>query len=618
MDYTWLILFLPLFSCLTIVFVTRKYKDLSSFISIAGVAIPFFLTLNPFFEMMSSEHFQPKESVIKWIDIPGLTIEMGILIDPLSILMLLIVTGIGSLIHIFARGYMKGEEGFSRFFACLSLFIFSMLGIVLSTNFIQIFVFWELVGLASYLLIGYYFEKRSAAEASVKAFMVNKIGDFGFILGILVLYFAIDPHTFNFMEINELLEGNKVGIDSDLLTLAGLLIFCGAMGKSAQLPLHVWLPDAMEGPTPVSALIHAATMVVAGVYLIARSYSLLTLSPAAMETIAYVGGITAIFAATIAVAQNDIKRILAYSTLSQIGYMVMAMGLGGYTAGMFHVTTHAFFKALLFLGAGSVIHAVHSQDIWDMGGLKKLMPITYKTFFIGYIALSGIFPLAGFWSKDEILGAAFDTGHYDLLIIGLIAAFLTAFYMTRLWCVAFCGPKRTDHHAHESPAGMTIPLIILAFFAVVAGFAGFPGLEHGFSHYISFNHGHHEFHVWLAIVSSIVGFSGIGAGWFLYGRKHVTTDILQPTLGRFYKILENKYYFDEFYQLIIDNVYNRLAAFCNWCEVNLVIGFGVNGIAFLSRRSGDILRKSQTGKVQTYAFILVAGLSAVVFFSVLT
>ncbi len=620
--YSWLILFIPLIACLTIVLFTRKYKDLSSYISIAGVAIPFFLTLKPFFQLINSHgHFKPIETTITWIDVPGLTVEIGTLIDPLSINMLMVVTGVGSLIHIFARGYMHGEEGFSRFFACMSLFIFSMLGIVLSVNYLQIFIFWELVGLSSYLLIGYYFEKRSAAEASVKAFMTNKIGDFGFILGILVLYYAVG--TFNFYEIEHILETQGGTYATGTLTMAALLIFCGAMGKSAQLPLHVWLPDAMEGPTPVSALIHAATMVVAGVYLVARAYPLLMLTPAAMETVAYVGGVTALFAATIALAQNDIKRILAFSTLSQIGYMIMAMGVLGYSASMFHVTTHAFFKALLFLGAGSVIHAVHSQDIWDMGGLKKYMPITYWTFFIGFLALAGLPPFAGFWSKDLILGAAHDNGYTALFWMGSIAAFLTPFYMSRLWFVAFTGPKRTDHHAHESPAVMTMPLVVLALLSIVAGVIGefgIPGVMHGFGYFVHYGeYQHGPLHWNIMIQSTLISLAGLVLGWWFYGREPVKQedDVVKNWLGGFYKVLENKYYFDEAYFWFITNVYNRIAAFCNWCEVNIVIGFGVNGTAYLTRKSGAILRLSQTGKVQGYAFILLLGLSVIVFLSIL-
>lgn len=628
--YSWFILFIPLISCLTIVFLTRKYKDLSSYISIAGVAVPFLLTLKPFIEMISSHgHFEPIETTMTWIDVPGLTVKMGTLIDPLSILMLMVVTGVGTLIHLFARGYMHGEEGFSRFFACLSLFIFSMLGIVLATNYIQIFVFWELVGVASYLLIGYYYQKQSAAEASLKAFMTNKIGDFGFILGILVLYYTVG--SFNFYEIQDILATNGTAYATGTLTIAALLIFAGAMGKSAQVPLHVWLPDAMEGPTPVSALIHAATMVVAGVYLVARTYPLLVLAPAAMETVAYVGGITAIFAATIALAQNDIKRILAFSTLSQIGYMIMAMGVvnlttaeayTGYSASMFHVTTHAFFKALLFLGAGSVIHAVHSQDIWDMGGLKKYMPITYWTFFIGYIALAGLPPFAGFWSKDLILGAAHENGFHFLFYLGTIAAFLTPFYMSRLWFIAFTGPKRTDHHAHESPLIMTFPLMVLAVLSVIAGVIGefgIPGLMHGFSSFVHFGSDPHgPLHWDIMIQSTVVAMAGLFCGWWIYGRKQLSEaeDPIKRWLGSFYTVLENKYYFDELYFWVIRNGYNRIAAFCNWCEVNLVIGFGVNGIAFLTRQSGAVLRLTQTGKVQSYAFIFVLGTASIVFLSV--
>ena len=372
----WLTLFAPLVATVLITLFTRRWKGLSAMLSIGAILLGFVLSLR-LFALLAFHGQQHWPHTIQWLTIGNVRIEFGMTTDALSILMLLVVTGVGSAIHIYSLGYMKGDPGFSRFFACLSLFTFSMLGIVLANNFIQIFIFWELVGVSSYLLIGFWFEKPSAAEAGKKAFLVNRIGDFGMMLGILLLWSYAG--TFNFAELQQRLP--SLGLSAGTLALIGTLIFCGAVGKSAQFPLHVWLPDAMEGPTPVSALIHAATMVAAGVYMLCRVFFLLAPSETALTLIAWIGGITAIMAATIAIAQNDIKRILAYSTLSQLGYMVMAVGLGGPTQAMFHLTTHAFFKALLFLGAGSVILALHhEQDIWKMGGLWKKTPITFWTF----------------------------------------------------------------------------------------------------------------------------------------------------------------------------------------------------------------------------------------------
>ena len=466
----WLTLFAPLVATVLITLFTRRWKGLSATLSIGAIVLGFVLSLR-LFALLAFQGQQHWPHTIQWLTIGNVRIEFGMTTDALSILMLLVVTGVGSAIHIYSLGYMKGDPGFSRFFACMSLFTFSMLGIVLANNFIQIFIFWELVGVSSYLLIGFWFEKPSAADAGKKAFLVNRIGDFGMMLGILLLWSYAG--TFNFAELQQRLP--SLGLSAGTLALIGTLIFCGAVGKSAQFPLHVWLPDAMEGPTPVSALIHAATMVAAGVYMLCRVSWLILPSPAALTLIAWIGGITAIMAATIAIAQNDIKRILAYSTLSQLGYMVMAVGLGGPTQAMFHLTTHAFFKALLFLGAGSVILALHhEQDIWKMGGLWKKTPITFWTFLIGTLALAGVWPLAGFYSKDEILLMAMHKST-PLFIIGVVTAFLTAYYMGRECFVVFFGKPRDHHaydHAHESPWVMTVPLILLAVFSIIAGWKG--------------------------------------------------------------------------------------------------------------------------------------------------
>ena len=617
----WLLLIIPLVSAVVITLVTRGNKALSSYISVGAVVLCFLISIPHFIYGLKHPHMHALEQSITWIDIPGLYIELGTLLDPLGLLMLFIVTFVGSLIHIYSTGYMHGEPAFSRFFACLSFFIFSMLGIVLANNFIQIFIFWELVGLASYLLIGYYYEKPSAADASKKAFLVNRIGDFGFILGIFVIFVATG--TFNFIEIEHAVAAGHVSPNA--LLLAALLLFCGAMGKSAQFPLHVWLPDAMEGPTPVSALIHAATMVAAGVYMLARIAFILTAAPpAALTVIAYIGGITALMAALIALAQSDIKRVVAYSTLSSLGYMVMAVGVGSVTAGMFYLTTHAFFKALLFLAAGSVIHAVHSNDIWDMGNLYPKLKITAVTFILGAAAMAGVFPLSGFWSKDEILSSALGSGHYLLFIMGLLAAFISALFMAKLCFVAFFGKARYHGHPHESPPSMTIPLIILAVFAVFSGFLGWPWMETNFGTYITGgghgagHHGAEHFSFFAAGLSTIVVLAGIAFGWQIYYKESVSASGFVVSFPRIHKALLNKFYFDHFYDtIVVEKIYNGVGRLVNFVEVDLIIKGGVNGLAYITRELGKGIRLSQTGKVQHYAFIMMGGvLLLLLFFAV--
>jgi len=470
--------------------VTRRARALSAALAIAAAALSLGLSLYLLVGAVASTlagaaSVPLAHASIQWLSIPsigrfrGLEIAMGILVDPLSAAMSVIVSLVAFLVMVYSLGYMKGDKGFSRYYAYLSLFAFSMLGLVVADNYFQTFAFWELVGFCSYLLIGFWFEKKSAADASRKAFVTNRWADFGFMIGIILLFVTFG--SFDFGELSKAIAGAR---GSAILALIAALIFVGPVGKSAQFPFHVWLPDAMEGPTPVSALIHAATMVAAGVYLIARGFVLFSSVSAVMETMAYLGGFTALFSASIALVQKDIKRILAYSTLSQLGYMFMALGVGSMSAGMFHLTTHAFFKALLFLGAGSVIHATSEQDIFKMGGLGRKMKITTWTFVIGALALSGIFPLAGFWSKDEILLASLGSGHIALYILGLCVAFMTAFYMFRLIFTAFGGTayggSAEGQHVHESGLAMTIPLIVLAFLSVVAGLIGSPWFEKAF------------------------------------------------------------------------------------------------------------------------------------------
>ncbi len=607
MNLPWIILFSPLVAAVVITVFTRRFQMLSALISIAAILIGFAFSLSIFKFLATGgnlELIQPRP--FQWLVIGDLVkIEFGATMDRLSILMLLVVTGVGSAIHIYSVGYMKGDPGFSRFFACLSLFTFSMLGIVLANNFIQIFIFWELVGVSSYLLIGFWFEKPSAAEAGKKAFLVNRIGDFGMMLGVLLLW--TQTGTFNFAE----LPGKIAAIPAGTLGLIGALIFCGAVGKSAQFPLHVWLPDAMEGPTPVSALIHAATMVAAGVYMLCRVSFLILPSHTALTLIAWIGGITAVMAATIAIAQNDIKRILAYSTLSQLGYMVMAVGLGGTTAAMFHLTTHAFFKALLFLGAGSVILALHhEQDIWKMGGLWKKTPITFATFMIGTLALAGVFPFAGFYSKDEILLLA-KAHSLPLFILGTATAFLTAYYMGREVFVVFFGKPRDHHayeHAHESPWVMTLPLVFLAILSVIGGWHS--AVPHFLDPATEIEHSN------LGYVLLLVPLAGFAFAAKIYWKAEPSDAPVKAALGKVWTWVENKYYFDELYLWIVKYVQGTIAATCELFDRWILQRLGIGGLASTTSIAGKTLRLLQTGNIQSYAFFFGLGVTVIIYYVV--
>ncbi len=610
-----LITLLPLLSFIVIVFITKKSKMVSAMVALASIGASAILSIIVFIKTLGDR--TPKEFSIEWLNIPslgsfkGLHIEMGILIDPLSSLMLVIVTFIATLVVLYSLGYMKGDEGFSRYFAYLSLFTFSMLILVVANNYFQMFAGWELVGLCSYLLIGFWFHKPSAADASKKAFITNRWADFGFMTGIILLFVKFG--TFNFGELAKLISGSH---GAAFLTLIAALIFVGPVGKSAQFPLHVWLPDAMEGPTPVSALMHAATMVAAGVYLIARGFILFESVHAVLTAMAYIGGFTAIFAASIALVQDDIKKILAFSTLSQLGYMVMAMGVGSVTAGMFHLTTHAFFKALLFLGAGSVIHAVHSQNIFEMGDIKSKMPITTWTFVIGSLALAGIFPLAGFWSKDEILSATLASGHVYLYVIGTIVAFMTAFYMFRLIFIAFFGKKRTNHHAHESGWVMTLPLIILAVLAVFAGFANSPWFYNTFGQsfgtFIFFEEAEVP-HVNMAVagVSTIVALAGIFTAWLIYIKKAVNTEALAKKYSGLYNLLYNKFYIDNLYLRVFDSVMMAAGKIFDLLDHKFIDGI-FDGFARLLGITGKRARVTNTGNLQGYALVMFAAVVIIV------
>jgi NADH-quinone oxidoreductase subunit L len=611
----WLILFLPLLAAGGITLFTLRNRRASATLSIGAIVTGFVLTL----ALIRFGGWEAREVSVNWLSLGGLQVDFGLKLDALSLMMLLIVTGVGGAIHVYSAGYMRGDPGWSRYFACLSLFTFSMLGVVLSNNFLQLFIFWELVGVSSYLLIGFWFERSSAADAAKKAFLTNRLGDFGFLLGILTVWAW--SGSLNFAEIPRGL-GDWKGAHF-LLTAAGLLIFCGAVGKSAQFPLHVWLPDAMEGPTPVSALIHAATMVAAGVYMLCRVFFLFT--PDALAVIAWIGGITALLAALIAVQQDDIKRVLAYSTLSQLGYMVLAVGLAGPAPAMFHLTTHAFFKALLFLGAGSVILALHhEQDIWKMGALHRKLPVTFRTFLVGTLALCGVPPFSGFYSKDAILAQALQAHQYPLFILAVLVAVLTTFYMFRLVFVAFGGEPKTPAagHAHESPDVMLWPLRILAVFALVGGVIGVEGIfragfgagapaETGVSAPIFFQRLAEPFLHAPAVAG--FGLAAVAAGFLMAAAlyRKAKQDPLPGRLGPLARAMRNRFYFDELYAATVIRLHDLVAGVADWIDRWIVEGFCLGLVRGGTDLAGRALRLVQTGNLQTYAFLFVLGVAVV-------
>jgi NADH-quinone oxidoreductase subunit L len=560
--------------------------------------------------------------VAPWIGAGNFQADWGLLLDPLSGVMVLVVSGVGFLIHVYSIGYMHEDPDYPRFFTYMNLFTFSMLMLVLANNYLLLYVFWEAVGLCSYLLIGFWFEKRSAADAGKKAFIVNRVGDFGFALGVMLLWTTLGTLQYDQVFASAPAQLPAGGL---VVTAITLLLFLGATGKSAQLPLYVWLPDAMEGPTPVSALIHAATMVTAGVYMVARSSPLFELAPVSLTVVAWIGGLTAVFAATIALVQNDIKRIVAYSTISQLGYMFLGAGVGAYASAIFHLATHAFFKALLFLAAGSVIHGLSGeQDIRKMGGLRKHMPITAWTFLIGALANAGIAPLAGFWSKDEILYGAIAGGQVAVWALGAGGAFLTAFYMLRCYYVAFEGPSRVDthaaHHLHESPPVMTVPLAILALFSAGVGFVGFPP-EHGVYHRLvepvfaaareAEAHAALVGEVPMAILSLAIAVAGVLVATRFYVWRPETPARMAERYSKAYRVLLNKYYVDELYDAIIVEPIRR-GSFWLWRKFDeLVIDGSVNGVASVVRVGSLALRRVQTGYVMNYVLSFIVGAVAI-------
>ena len=619
-EILWAILICPLVAWALIVVYLRKFAQIAGYTAILGIGAACVLSFITLFNVMDANG-GVAQFTHEWFTAGSLEVNLGVRVDGLTAVMLVVVTSVALLVQVYSTGYMQGDHGYGRYFAHMCLFTTSMLGLVLADNLFQMFIFWELVGLCSYLLIGFWFHRPSAAAAAKKAFIVTRIGDLGLLAAVLLIW--QQAGTFDVAAIQEWATSGEP--EGYIVTLFALGIFAGAAGKSAQFPLHVWLPDAMEGPTPVSALIHAATMVAAGVYLVARFFPVFEASHDAAQVVAWIGAITALIAATIALVQTDFKRVLAYSTVSQLGYMMLALGVFGYVAAIFHLFTHAFFKALLFLGSGSVNHATNTFDMRQMGGLKKHMPWTYWTFMIGSLSLAGIFPLAGFWSKDEIL---LDAWRHDkaLWAIGITVAFMTAFYMFRAIFLTFHGEYKggqpVDHHdedshfygdpahPHESPWVMRAPLVVLSIPAVVAGWLAYDhmfkdfvngALPHVHSHGSSFEFG-------IAISSSIVALAGIGAAYAIYMKKWVTSESIRATFAPFAITFENKYYLDKLYEdVFVTRIFQR--GWNRLLELNdrYVVDGLVNGTGRVAREASSRLKVVQTGQLQSYGLGVAAG-----------
>jgi len=618
MENAWLIPLLPAISFAIIGLVTMRSQKISSFISIVLMLTSFVLAILVNIGIFSNPELieKPMEYGVRWLSMPGLNVEMGVRLDPTSGMMLFVVTLVASLVQIYSLGYMHGDPGFSRFYAYLSLFAASMLGLVIAKNVLQMFIFWELVGLCSYLLIGYFYYKISAREAAKKAFMTTRVGDTGLLFGILFLQIIFG--TLDFTELAKAVPGYVAANGVGLLTIVAVLIFIGPIGKSGQFPLHVWLPDAMEGPTPVSALIHAATMVVAGVYLVGRLLFIFNAVPTAAEVVAFTGAFTALFAASIAITQVELKKILAYSTVSQLGYMMLALGVGSLAGSMFHLMTHAFFKALMFLAAGSVLHAVHGKvSIWDMGGLRKKMPITAAAMIIGGLAIAGIPPFAGFFSKDEIL--VLTKEHNMLLyIMASVTALMTAFYMWRMIWVTFFNEEKPENHPHESPISMTFPLMVLGFLSIVGGWVGTPWTpdQSNFFYWIRLGEYHHLKAHWDVIIpSTLSAVIGISGAYYIYVAK--AKDNLAGKLADKFRPLHtlsyNKYYIDELYLWFNHTIIDGMGKILYWFDIYIIDGI-INGLAFVTKTSGGVLRYVQTGRLQNYALIIFAAIVVIVLY----
>ncbi len=681
LDHLWMIPLFPLATAALMLFVGKRLpKSSVSLLCVGSVGLSFMYAVGSVKQLLAAdpEHRVAQQILFEWLT-PGpmqmtgghairFVADWGFLLDPLSCVMVLVVTGVGFLIHVYSVGYMAHEGGYYRFFGYMNLFMFAMLMLVLANNMLLMFVGWEGVGLCSYLLIGFYFLKKSASDAGKKAFIVNRIGDAGFILGILLTAVTLGTIRFTSQGLPDaegasgILQTLKAAMDSHalaygapVLTGIALLLFVGAIGKSAQIPLYVWLPDAMEGPTPVSALIHAATMVTAGVYMVVRMNAVYQLAPFAMDVVAVVGAVTAIFAASMALVQNDIKKVLAYSTISQLGYMFLALGVGAFAAGIFHLMTHAFFKALLFLGAGSVIHAMSGeQDLQKMGGLWNKIPITAKTFLIATLAIAGIFPLAGFFSKDEILGQAFDR-YFSLWLVGFITAGMTAFYMFRLLFLTFFGYSRADErvekHIHESPPAMTVPLMILAGLSIIGGWIGWPGSLGGENRFERFLEpvlsgvvtetgavkiAHHAAakEIFLMVASLSMAGAGIWLAYQFYRTKRIAPELVAGKWPKLYEMLFHKYYVDEIYDALVVNRTKDLGSALGVFDAKVIDGAGVDGTGWLARFGSTLsmwwdkwiidgllnfsakmmqlfsypVRLLQTGLFSSYAMLILVGL----------
>ncbi len=633
LQVAWLIPLLPFVAFWLITFWGGRLPGQGAYVAIGALGLSALISLVILGQTIAGATY---DASLVWAMLGDRPLEIGYAVDGLTAVMLFVVTVVGSLIFIYSTGYMHGDPRYPRFFAYLSLFAASMLILVLANNFLLLYAGWELVGLCSYLLIGFWFERPAAARASMKAFVTTRVGDFFMFLGILLVFFTAGSLRFD-AAFDAVEAGHLAG---PLLTLIAVLIFGGAVGKSAQVPLHVWLPDAMEGPTPVSALIHAATMVAAGVYLVARTYPLFFGSPdhAALTVVAYIGGITALMAATIGIVQDDIKRVLAYSTISQLGYMMLGLGVLGYTAGVFHLMTHAFFKALLFLGAGSVIHAMQTNDLKQMGGLAKVMPATYATMLVGALALAGVPPFAGFWSKDEIL---LETYHHNpgLFYLGAAGAFVTAFYVFRMIFYAFTGTLRSHGaHPHESPKVMTVPLIVLAVFSGLIGLLGAPWPRVGslFHHFVHFETAETvPFDLTFALMSTGIAGAGILAAAVVYHWQWVSSAALRRWLAPLYAVLAHKYWWDEMYAFavvrptvwtaqrlrtfdvyVIDGAVNAVGIIFVWLsrlyrvfDLYVVDG-AVNLVGWMATAAGGVLRHVQTGRAQNYLLVIALGVIA--------
>jgi NADH-quinone oxidoreductase subunit L len=687
LDHLWMIPLFPLVSAALMLFVGKRLPKAGvNVLCVGSVGLAFVYALGAVSQLLAAdaEHRVAQQIMFEWLT-PGamqmtgghlvrFVADWGLLLDPLSCVMVLVVTGVGFLIHVYSVGYMAHEGGYYRFFGYMNLFMFAMLTLVLANNLLLMFVGWEGVGLCSYLLIGFYFLKKSASDAGKKAFIVNRIGDAGFLLGLLLTAVTLGtirftslglPDSAGYSGILQSLESavhaGTLGSGAHALTAIGLLLFVGAAGKSAQIPLYIWLPDAMEGPTPVSALIHAATMVTAGVYMVVRMNPVYQLAPFALDVIAVVGAVTAIFAASMALVQNDIKKVLAYSTISQLGYMFLALGVGAFAAGIFHLMTHAFFKALLFLGAGSVIHAMSGeQDLRKMGGLWNKIPITARTLVIATLAISGVFPFAGFFSKDEILGRAFDR-YFSLWLVGFITAGMTAFYMFRLFFLAFSGYSRAEEHVekhiHESPPSMTVPLMVLAGLSLVGGWIGWPGSLGGENRFERFlepvlagavtetgavkiaHHAAATEYLLMVLSLSIAG-AGIWLAYQFYRTKRIAPELVASKMPRVYQLLSHKYYVDEIYDAVIVNRVKDLSTLFGLFDGKVIDGVGVDGAGWLARFSSTLsmwwdkwvidgllnfgakftqllsypIRLLQTGMFSSYAMVILMGLVVILYF----